>query len=353
MHATRQGPREAPTAKRGVDGSIQLAPEWRAWIAENLVTGRPPDDIVAELRRRGCPRLLAKAELEQARTDPYLYGAAILKRRNDKLNWLVDAYRKLAEVDPGLGEIPRRAKLPADEFFREYYAKNRPVILTGMIDHWPAMARWSLDYFESAVGDTEIEAQTGREADPGYEIEFVQHKTRLPFRQFLAWLREDRSSNDFYITSNNTDSNRAAYGPLWADIGALPGYLSATSGLGVFFWIGPRGTITPFHHDLTNNLLMQIRGTKRITLVPSWETLRMANSFHCFSQYTGPEALAALPADQRPVSSVCTLEPGEALFIPVGWWHHVEGLETTIGLSFTNFARPNDFFSDYRSYGPL
>jgi ribosomal protein L16 Arg81 hydroxylase len=35
------------------------------------------------------------------------------------------------------------------------------------------------------------------------------------------------------------------------------------------------------------------------------------------------------------------LEPGEAIFIPVGWWHHVKSLEVSISVSFTNFVFPN------------
>jgi ribosomal protein L16 Arg81 hydroxylase len=34
---------------------------------------------------------------------------------------------------------------------------------------------------------------------------------------------------------------------------------------------------------------------------------------------------------------VFDLNPGEALFIPVGWWHHVRALDVSISVSFTNF----------------
>ena len=37
------------------------------------------------------------------------------------------------------------------------------------------------------------------------------------------------------------------------------------------------------------------------------------------------------------------LHPGEALFIPVGWWHQVLAVDTSISLAFTNFIRRNRF----------
>jgi ribosomal protein L16 Arg81 hydroxylase len=37
------------------------------------------------------------------------------------------------------------------------------------------------------------------------------------------------------------------------------------------------------------------------------------------------------------------LSPGEGLFIPVGWWHHVRALEPSLSVSFTSFGAPNRF----------
>jgi ribosomal protein L16 Arg81 hydroxylase len=41
------------------------------------------------------------------------------------------------------------------------------------------------------------------------------------------------------------------------------------------------------------------------------------------------------------------LQPGEVLFIPVGWWHHIRSLEISINVSFTNFVFNNDFEKCY------
>jgi len=37
------------------------------------------------------------------------------------------------------------------EFLREYYAVNPPVVITGMMDDWPAMQKWGLDYFGQSL----------------------------------------------------------------------------------------------------------------------------------------------------------------------------------------------------------
>jgi hypothetical protein len=48
-----------------------------------------------------------------------------------------------------------------------------------------------------------------------------------------------------------------------------------------------------------------------------------------------------------------TLHPGELFFLPVGWWHHVRGLDVSITLTCTNFRARNDFASFYETYGEI
>ena len=37
------------------------------------------------------------------------------------------------------------------------------------------------------------------------------------------------------------------------------------------------------------------------------------------------------------------VQPGETLFVPVGWWHYVRALDVSMTVSFTNFQFPNNF----------
>jgi len=44
-----------------------------------------------------------------------------------------------------------------------------------------------------------------------------------------------------------------------------------------------------------------------------------------------------------------TLLPGDALLIPIGWWHQVRSLDFSVTLTFTNFHRNNSYHHSYPS----
>ena len=214
--------------------------------------------------------------------------------------------------------------------------------LTGLVDHWPALKLWTPDYLEQKVGDALVELQGHRGSSADYELFKERHQRRVPMREVVAAIRKLDSSNDFYVTAYNDTTNKQTLAPLWDDLAPVS-ILKPTGGRDGFFWFGPKGTLTPLHHDLTNNLLVQVLGRKRVLMVPPWELERVRNHLHCFSSVT----LAELQEGGEGVPDVveCLVGPGEAVFLPVGWWHHVEALDVSISMSFTNFPYENEDIS--------
>jgi hypothetical protein len=338
-------------AEAAPSGTVPVSDDWRRWVAENLMLEQDPAGIVEAMVGGGIAREEAVREVGLAQESPYVRGSQLLRNRLRKRDWLIATYRKINRLHPLSGEVDRRYKLRRDDFLCNYYSTNRPVIITGMMDDWPAMTKWNLDYFNDRFGDREIEVQMGRNAGANYEVEREKYLSRIKFSAFIDMVRSATGTNDFYLTANNNSSNKQALPELWDDVVQIPEYLDGRDRFGGFFWFGPPGTITPFHHDLTNNFMAQVIGRKRVKIAPSWDMTLMQNYYHCYSRVDGRVTPPSPhPGPDAPQILECILNPGEILFLPIGCLHYVEGIDISVTMSFTNFVFDNDFSSFYSTY---
>lgn len=103
----------------------------------------------------------------------------------------------------------------------------------------------------------------------------------------------------------------------------------------VSLWIGTQTRIAA-HNDFPDNLACCAAGRRRFTLFPPEQFANLylgpidntpAGRAVSMVDFHGPD-FAAHPrfADALGAGQVAVLEPGDALFIPSMWWHHVEGL---------------------------
>ncbi len=304
--------------------AVKINDEWRRWIAENLLLGGQPQGIYEALLQARVPAADAEAEINAALRSPYLVGAQRLRNRLQKRDWLLDSRRRMEQLRSP--EVSRIHKLSAEQFLNDFYTAGRPVVITGMMEDWPAMQKWGCDYFVQRLGDRQVQVQSGRESDKHYELNKLKHQKTMPFGEFTALVRKAGRTNDFYMTANNDSQNRVALADLWQDIVQIPEYLDPRNP-GGFLWFGPAGTITPFHHDLTNNFMAQVVGSKRILMVAAHEINAIYNHEHCF---TLVDALGVdferYPAMRDARIQEAVIGPGEILFLPVGCWHCVESL---------------------------
>jgi ribosomal protein L16 Arg81 hydroxylase len=273
-------------------------------------------------------------------------GSAADAERIRRYEWLLETMERQRGLSEWHRDIQRIRNVDAEDFLDGFYAPGRPVVIEGAMEDWPALERWTPEHLRRVLGETAVEYQGGRDSSADYELHKDRHKSTASMAEFLD-LAESRSANDAYITAYNNDRNAAALAPLDADIGTPPAFL--TSGMGMK-WIGPAGTFTPLHFDLTNNLLAQVTGRKQIVLLPPSETRHLAHSRHVFSDMhdiTDEVCLRKYPAARRARRYEIELRAGEMLFVPIGWWHQVRSLEFSTMLTFTNFIWANESFRDF------
>ena len=234
--------------------------------------------------------------------------------------------------------------LTVEEIRRDVLPDKRPALLRGLVRDWRAVREFSasaaslVHYLKQLDSGVPVDAlMTAPEA--GGQIAynaamtgFNFHRNRLPLSEIAAQvLRYAQFPNPPAV---------AAQSALIRD--CLPAF-AAENALTLLdetilprIWLGNRIT-TPTHVDEWNNVACVVAGRRRFTLFPPEQVANL---------YIGPLDFAPTGAAMSMVSlrdpdftrypkfrdalaaaQVAVLEPGDGLFIPPLWWHHVESVE--------------------------
>jgi len=326
--------------------NTDIPPGWEKWLARNAMLRLDENEIVRIMASHGFGEELVRRELAELRSDPRYHAGAETAQILQKIESVLDIRHSLLGLLPSTGQVERRREVRRGEFLARYYARNTPVVLLDVADTWPARSSWTLDYFEQQLGDEMVEIMANRDTDLNYERHGEKHRMQVKFREYISYLRENPTGNDRYLVANNGVLDLPGAKRLRDDFESPAEYMDQAASTGrIFLWLGPGGTVTPLHHDVMNILLVQVSGRKQIQLI---DPLRLRYVYNDYGVYSSVDAANPdysrypLFAQADPITVV--LEPGEALFIPVGWWHYVKSLDLSTSLSFTNFVFPNEYY---------
>ncbi len=310
---------------------------WMDWLVENLLAGIGRDQLAKVLVARGFDPQYADRKIAEVAASPILRGAAKAYRTKRKIASITDIYGELYSRS-GF-EIERR-EIEPEEFYRDYFFLNRPVMLRGLMSGWPALEKWTPQFFSERFGEIEIEITQDREQDQRYEDNFAKHRRRVTMKRYVEMILEGGSSNDYYLVARNQTLNKAAFKSLEDDYITPPGLLDPRLGIDRFarLWFGPSGTLTPLHCDNRPILFGQVYGRKHIKLISPYFLRSLYNDRSCYSAVDLNQIdYERFPAMRNVPILDTMVEPGEFLFIPCGWWHWVRALEISISISFLNF----------------
>ena len=324
---------------------LDLSPDWLQWVADNRLWDCSPDSMLATMVAAGQDPALSEASIALIEQDPVFQSARRHQQMLRKLESVVANLQSLWASDPGYGVIEKRRDVSREEMLERYVRGCRPVVLQGVADDWPAMRRWSPADLRERFGHLDVDVQVGRNKDALFEQNKAQLRQRMPLAEFVDIVTSGGATNDHYLTANDEMLRRPEFLPLLADIGRMPPLCDrAQLDRAASFWFGPAGTQTPLHHDKLMLFHTQVIGRKRWRFVSPLQTPLLYNRMGVYS----PIDLNAPDYERYPLLRQArvlevVLEPGDTLFLPLGWWHQVSSLELSMSFSYTNFDIPNEF----------
>ncbi|XP_039588308.1 bifunctional peptidase and arginyl-hydroxylase JMJD5 isoform X2 [Passer montanus] len=211
-------------------------------------------------------------------------------------------------------------RCPSLEHFRDnYLLPQRPVVLEGVMDHWPCMKKWSVDYFCQVAGCRTVPVELGaRYTDEEWsqQLMTVSDFVSQYIMDEIPELKEDISIPDYCCLGEGEEDD-----------------------ITINAWFGPGGTISPLHQDPQQNFLAQVFGKKYIRLYSPQDSENLypheSQILHNTSQVDVEDPdLVKFPNFTKAAFQSCILMPGQILFIPVKYWHYVRSLELSFSVSF-------------------
>nr|XP_020660492.1 lysine-specific demethylase 8 isoform X3 [Pogona vitticeps] len=225
---------------------------------------------------------------------------------------------------------------PSLEHFKDnYLIPQKPLILEGIVDHWPCMRKWSVDYLRQVAGSRTVPVELGsRYTDEEWS------QTLMTVGDFISrYIKSEGQDQTGYLAQHQLFDQIPE---LKDDIG-LPDYCclgeADEESITVNAWFGPMGTISPLHQDPEQNFLVQVMGRKYIRLYSPQQTEQLyphqGSLLHNTSQVDVEDPdLERFPQFKAAAFQECILSPGQVLFIPARHWHYVRALDTSFSVSF-------------------
>jgi len=236
-----------------------------------------------------------------------------------------------------LTEIERVETISKEEFYNQYIKKQKPVVIQKLTEDWPAYKKWNLNYIKTIAGDKIV---------PLYDDRPVSHKdgfnaahAHMKMADYVDLLQTKPTNYRIFLYDLMKEVPILQNDFKWPKIG-----LRLVKQLPMLFFGGENAKVF-MHYDIdySNILHFHFHGKKQCMLFAPDQTPFL---------YKVPHALIAredidfdtpdfekFPALLKAKGLITTLNHGEMLYMPEGYWHYMKYLTPGFSMSLRAFPR--------------
>jgi Cupin-like domain len=247
-------------------------------------------------------------------------------------------------MTPSMRKTREWFDVDAATFRKKIVPRNEPAVLRGLIRSWPAV--------QAGLRSPEALCDYLRRFDRGGKVEVLMGDASIHGRFFY---QPDMSDMNFtrrmlpfggFLDALRAHFNDATPPALAIQATAVPDYLPdfvrenavdvLNRSIAPRIWIGNAVTVVT-HFDPSENLGCVVGGRRRFTFFPPEQLPNLYVGPFDYSPAGIPVSMVNLdepdlvryPRFERALAAaqVAELAPGDAVYIPYFWWHHVHSLE--------------------------
>lgn len=226
----------------------------------------------------------------------------------------------------------------ASEFKEKYYKPLKPVVIKNIARQWPAFTKWNWDYFKTLVGNKKVALYNNIKSDAYTPINTADdYKT---FGEYIDMIKAGPAGWRIFLFNIFEHAPVLTKDFTWPTH-LMKGFVKKYPML----FTGGQTSITHMHFDIdvSHILHTQFVGKKRVLLFPfeekdklyrkPFEVLSVADFSHYYDIEKSKLDFEKFPALKQAKGYEVILEHGDTLFMPAGYWHHMEYLESGFAMS--------------------
>lgn len=276
---------------------------------------------------------LSECKTEENNSIKSGFGSKSKKQKTDIHDDSDDIDSQECKIDEKKGII-RKSCPSLEEFSTFFKDQTEPVIITNAISHWPALTtnKWSINYIKAKAGFRTVPIEIGSK----YTEESWSQKL-MTINEFIDKFVVNSASQTGYLAQHQLFDQIPE---LRNDI-SIPDYccLGNSEDVDINAWFGPKGTVSPLHHDPKHNFLAQVVGSKFIRLYSPTETVKLYPHDTFLLENTSQVDVenpdyTQFPDFKQAEYTEGILRPGDMLYIPPKHWHFVKSLSVSFSVSF-------------------
>jgi cupin-like protein len=241
-----------------------------------------------------------------------------------------------------LQDIPRVKTITKEDFIKNYFKPQKPVVIEHSINHWPAYSKWNLEYIKTIAGDKTVPLYDDRPVD--YKDKFNEPHATMKMSEYIDLLKTEPTKFRILLWNILKEIPQLQNDFSYPNFG-----LRLMKSLPMLFFGGEdSNTFMHYDIDLANIFHFHFEGKKQCILFNQKQTKYLYKIPHSLItheniDFTNPD-FKKWPALKKAKGYTTELNHGEVLYMPEGYWHLMRYLTPGFSMSLRAIARnPKNF----------